>query len=313
MYREPSPLFHRTAIYWAPCLLGWVVGTALQLQQAVLWSPARYGLVAAGGLLIGVVALTGLLRFRRPRHKASGQRVLGAAISCCLAAAALAFALCGARSLWFAQSALAPALEGVDIEVVGMVDAMPQRNAMGQRFLFEVASATRAGQAVRLPPRLQLSWYRASAWRIEPVTESPGATNTPDVRAGERWRMTVRLKAPHGNRNPFGFDYELRLWEQGVQATGYVRDGPRDAPPQKLETTWGRPVEAARQQVRDAIFRKLGSVDDPVNASQAQRNAGVIAALVVGDQSAIDRADWDVFRATGVGHLVSISGVLERC
>ena len=37
--------------------------------------------------------------------------------------------------------------------------------------------------------------------------------------------------------------------------------------------------------------------------------AGVLAALVVGDQSAIDRADWDVFRATGVAHLMSISGL----
>ncbi|MEP6792066.1 MAG: DNA internalization-related competence protein ComEC/Rec2, partial [Ramlibacter sp.] len=32
-------------------------------------------------------------------------------------------------------------------------------------------------------------------------------------------------------------------------------------------------------------------------------------ALVVGDQNAIDRADWDIFRATGVAHLMSISGL----
>jgi len=30
---------------------------------------------------------------------------------------------------------------------------------------------------------------------------------------------------------------------------------------------------------------------------------------VVGDQAAIDRSDWDVFRATGVAHLMSISGL----
>ena len=32
--------------------------------------------------------------------------------------------------------------------------------------------------------------------------------------------------------------------------------------------------------------------------------AGLLAALIVGDQNAIDRADWDIFRATGVAHLV---------
>ena len=35
----------------------------------------------------------------------------------------------------------------------------------------------------------------------------------------------------------------------------------------------------------------------------------MLAALVVGDQAAIERADWDVFRATGVAHLMSISGL----
>ena len=39
------------------------------------------------------------------------------------------------------------------------------------------------------------------------------------------------------------------------------------------------------------------------------RVAGLLAALVVGDQAAIDRDDWTVFRVTGVAHLVSISGL----
>ena len=111
--------------------------------------------------------------------------------------------------------------------------------------------------------------------------------------------MTVRLKAPHGNSNPHGFDYELWLWEQDLQATGYVRAGPRDTPPKKLATTWSHPIERARQAVREAIFERVDN----------RQLAGVLAALVVGDQNAIERADWDVFRATGVAHLMSISGL----
>ena len=42
---------------------------------------------------------------------------------------------------------------------------------------------------------------------------------------------------------------------------------------------------------------------------RSARPPGVLAALVVGDQGAIERPDWDVFRATGVAHLVSISGL----
>ena len=37
--------------------------------------------------------------------------------------------------------------------------------------------------------------------------------------------------------------------------------------------------------------------------------AGVLAALVVGDQGAILPADWALFRDTGIAHLVSISGL----
>ncbi|HEY1226861.1 MAG TPA: DNA internalization-related competence protein ComEC/Rec2, partial [Ramlibacter sp.] len=87
--------------------------------------------------------------------------------------------------------------------------------------------------------------------------------------------------------------------EQGLQATGQVRAGKGDAPPRRLAATWRHPVEQARQTTRDAIEQRVA---DP-------QAAGILAALVVGDQNAIARADWDVFRATGVAHLMSISGL----
>jgi competence protein ComEC len=40
-----------------------------------------------------------------------------------------------------------------------------------------------------------------------------------------------------------------------------------------------------------------------------QQYAGVIVALVVGDQRGIDQSDWKIFNRTGIGHLVSISGL----
>ena len=39
------------------------------------------------------------------------------------------------------------------------------------------------------------------------------------------------------------------------------------------------------------------------------RYAGVLVALAVGDQRAIEPADWQTFVRTGVGHLMSISGL----
>lgn len=257
-------------------LPGWVLGVALQLQQATLWSPGRYAALLMGALLLGA----GAARWRRHRW---------VAVTLALAAGALLGAgLTGLRASHHAAQALPTGLEGVDIAIVGRVASLPQRGADGVRFEMAVESATREGQAVRLPPLLQLGVYTRGL-----------AAAGPDWRAGDRWRLTVRLRRPHGNANPHGFDRERWLWENGIGATGYVRNGPRDAPPVFLGASGWHPVEAARQAVSERIHQR---VDDP-------RSAGVLAALVVGDQSAIDRSDWTLFRSTGVAHLMSISGL----
>jgi len=215
------------------------------------------------------------------------------ALAWCAAIALLAFSLTGLRAARQAAQALAPELERQDVQVLGMVAAMPQPHEAGVRFAFEVEQAWRAGQPVELPPRLVVGWY-SGVWVPGELQRQPM-----EIAAGERWRFTLRLKAPHGNVNPHGFDYELWLWEQGVGATATVRATARDAPPQRIEATWQHPVEQLRQRVRDAIF---ATVTD-------RRLAGVVAALAVGDQRSIDRADWDLFRATGVAHLLSVSGL----
>ena len=237
-------------------------------------------------------------------------------------AAVAAFALCGLRASGFSRQGLPAAMEGQDVRITAVVAAMPQRTEAGVRLRLQVESAEwalatpdasrarapeRPDTAPQVPRLIDVSWYGGvlrDAQGLVDLQRQP-----PELRAGERWRMTVRLKAPHGLRNPHGFDYELWLWEQGVQATGYVRAGPKDQPPERLGTTWQHPVEQWRQSVRDAIFQRLVSSTAVDEEASAQRVAGVVAALVTGDQRAIDRADWDIFRATGVAHLMSISGL----
>jgi competence protein ComEC len=63
-------------------------------------------------------------------------------------------------------------------------------------------------------------------------------------------------------------------------------------------------VERARQSVRDRIL----ALGQGASADAAAR-AGVVAALVTGDQNAIAQPDWGVFRITGVAHLMAISGL----
>ncbi len=262
--------------------LAWLTGVALHLQQRALWPLAAY-------VAIGVVAA--LLLAAASAWRRASVLTLNAAL---VSALALGFGASGWRASLLLAETLPAALEGRDVIVTGVVATLPQRSASGLRFRFDVEhaqpAAPAAGGTLQLPSTLALGWYSGFH---EDAALTPPQT---ELRAGQRWRFALRLRQPHGNVNPNGFDYELNLFEQGVRATGYVRDAPA---PQLLERAAGHPIERLRQRVRDAIE---ASVPD-------RRAAGLLAALAVGDQGAIERDDWDLYRNTGIAHLVSISGL----
>ncbi len=195
----------------------------------------------------------------------------------------------GAAHLRLAER-LAPELEGRDLVVVGVVASLPAEAQRSVRFVFEPEEAQ-----VPLPSRVLVSWYRS------PLYQPDGAALAGPLAPGSRWRLTLRLKRPHGNLNPHGFDYEAWLFERGIGATGYVRQGARIVPPFFLgwRNSAADRIEQARAAVRERFRRVLG----------ATPAAGVLAALAIGDQRSISNEEWRLFAATGVTHLMSISGL----
>lgn len=252
-----------------------VSGVWWQLQASSLHSLAVYGLAAALGLALAMVCTQ---RVRR------APRSMGAAVLLMAALALIGWGFTGVRAVVHDRDRLDPAWEGRDVAVQARVLGLPVRSAQSMRLMLALESMP-AG--VRLPSRVQVHWY------------AHGAHARPPVHSGERWAFTLRLRQVHGASNPHGFDRELWLWQQGVGALGYVRSGPRDPVPVRLSAASAWSVDAARQAVVLAIERRLG--DTPA--------AGVIRALVVGEQAAIERDDAAVFRTTGVAHLMSISGL----
>ncbi len=265
-----------TGAWLVACLLAWLGGVALQLHERELLGLSSYAVIAA----IAAAALVASMALRQRRFM-----VVPAAV----AVAAFGFACTGLQATLGLAETLPHELEGRDLVVTGVVASLPQQGPSGLRFRFELDPAPTGDPLAAVPRTLALGWYAGyheDAAAVQPRSE---------LRAGQRWRFTVRLRQPHGNLNPNGFDYELMLLEQGVRATGYVRD----APATLLDASAGHPIERARQRVRDAIYAHVAD----------RRAAGVLAALAVGDQSAIERDDWDLFRNAGVAHLMSISGV----
>lgn len=185
--------------------------------------------------------------------------------------------------------ALPSVWEGRDVELVGIVDELPQADAQGVRFAFAVEQVLTPN--VSVPPRIALGWYKAT---IKELQGEP----LPPIHAGERWQLTARLKRPHGYSNPNGFDVEAWMLENEIRATGSVRG---DEPNRRLAANAGRPIDYLNQ-LRDRLRERMQQ------ALKEKRYAGVLVALALGDQRAISESDWALFNATAVSHLLSISG-----
>lgn len=202
----------------------------------------------------------------------------GLTVICC---AVLGFVWAG----WMAQQRLNDQLpeawETKDIQVTGVVASLPQRFERGERFEFDVESAqtgTEVGKIV--PGRIMLSWYHS--W--DDVDDTDETVEVRAIRPGERWRFTVRLKRPHGNANPYAFDYEAWLFERNIRATGTIR--PRGET-QRLDAFVpgaGYAVERLRDVIRSRFLAVLP--DAPY--------LGVLIALTVGDQRAIPAGVYQI-------------------
>lgn len=264
------------------CIIAFVVGIVFLQTRPSLPSSA----VMALGFSIALTCL--FLSHRLPAHIRGAMRC---AASCLLGVVWAAFF----ASCYLSQE-LPKEWEGKDIAVVGTIDSLPGVTQQGMRFNFAVERVLpQDGATLVLPKRLALGWYAGFSQE-----ESPAV---PAIQPGERWQLTVRLRRPHGTANPYVFDYEAWLLEQNLRATGTVR-------PDRDLASKNRRLDPFVFSVGNAIERTRGWLRDRIYAALPNHEyAGVIAALVIGDQRAIDQSDWKVFNRTGIGHLISISGL----
>ncbi|HEY4316543.1 MAG TPA: DNA internalization-related competence protein ComEC/Rec2 [Herbaspirillum sp.] len=267
-------------------LLAFAAGIALVQTLAVL--PAR-------ALCLLLALLASALAWRAYRRRSPGlDAASGLSMVCVIACAALAgFVWAALFAHGRMRDRLPPQWEGRNITVVGVVTDLPLASPRGTRFLFAVEDVlAQEGVKPQVPARLSLAWYAGRE----------GTPSVPPIAPGQRWQFTVRLTRPHGNANPDGFDAELRMLERGIGAGGYVRIGP--ATPARLLKAFVPHPSYALQRMRACLRAKILAAL-PVQAP----HAGVMVALVIGEQRAIQKSDWNVFRRTGVSHLVAISGL----
>jgi len=163
-----------------------------------------------------------------------------------------------------------------DVIVEGVIASLPQQQ--DNRMSFDFAVSQPAGN---FPAKIRLNWY------------SP----KPTIKAGQAWRLSVKLKPPNGRMNPGGFDYEAWLFANHIGASGYVRTKP---PPEEIALSPGlaQYFTIWRQDISDRMDAALPHGEQ----------LGVLKALTIGSQGSINQAQWDVFRNSGTTHLIVISG-----
>jgi competence protein ComEC len=236
----------------------------------LLIEPLPWAWILAGALSTGAVA------WIRRRGRDGGGRLLVTALWIQLGLAWAQLHACLTLCQPFPD-----ACTQADLVIEGRVASLPADTGAALRFLFRVESARRGETDIGFTGLIRLAWYR----------------DPPALSVGERWRLVVRLKPPHGLANPGGFDDERWLFDQGVTATGSVRAGDDQS---RLDPGPGWYwLDRLREQLRDHIARQLAG-------SPAM---GLVQALSLGDRSSIPADQWEVLTRTGTNHLVAISGL----
>ena len=220
-----------------------------------------------------------------------------------LSVAAFVFGVCWASgfALWRMNDELPRAWEQKTIQIVGVVASVPEATEHGTRFRFDVEKILTKYAVV--PQHISLNQYNAyqkyGGKRHQDANAEAVVTQLTNFKAGQRWKLFVRLKRPHGTANPHGFDFESWALSENIRATGSIKNNTEN---KELNTFVWRPsyvIEHLRENIKQRISHVLAG----------KPYIGIIEALVMGDDSQIAVDDWQVFLRTGVSHLVSISGL----
>lgn len=269
---------------WGPSALAAVLDG--ERERWFLWVPVGFGLGIAGYFLLPV----------EPRVAAVAALVAAALVLAQLAregavrmfaAAALVAASCGLlaaklRSDW----AAAPVLERqlTNVEVAGFVELVEPRPRRGQRITLRVVSLG-ALPADRRPVRV----------RIRTMAALDGLV------PGDPIRLQATLAAPARPALPGDFDFARAAWFQRLGAIGYAVRRPVRA------DDLGAPPPALRAAT--SIARVRQSITERIRTALPGETGAIASALITGERGGISEATNEAYRASGLYHVLSISGL----
>ena len=180
---------------------------------------------------------------------------------------------------WMSVFLVRPPLAAEDEALItGVVDAQP---VMTDRYVrLRLANAASNGEAI--PCRVMVYVYDAET----------------EFSFGDRVTLTANTYLPSHSGNPGGFDYADWLWRQNVALCASSSEK------RLVDRTRGGSFS-----LMGWALRARSAVNAAIDRAFDEDCAGIAKALITGDRSGMDEETKDAFRATGVMHLLALSGL----
>lgn len=283
----------------ADTVSGWVRGDSLSLLSAIhdaldgdrhrffLWAPVALG--AGIAAYFGLPNEPGLFTATAPFVIAG---ILLAALLRGTIAAALAVAMTLSGLGFLAaklrvESVRAPVLEKRlnNVAITGRIERVEPREKRGARLTIAVESLGDL-EASRRPERVRIR------------TMSKGAPPP----TGARISATATLSPPASPALPGAFDFARLAWFERVGGVGYTFSKVTILPANDRPPPWHIRYQTAIETVRTTINARILAV-------LSGQTGAIAEALVTGERGGISKATNDVFRESGLFHVLSISGL----
>lgn len=279
-----------TAIRWnaypASLLAG---GFALGIWGAAEWIPLdvrAWTFVAIAGL-----ALAGLALFW-PRRRLVTLMPLGATLALGLAVVALG----GARTASYQHTPpghighlLPPHADVPGTTLVGRIAGPVERSPRRTQFTLQIDSLAHGTDTIAVDGKARV--FLRPSWHAD--------TTFPTVHQGNRLQLRGRLQAVPERRNPADFDYGAYLERRRIHAVMTVRDPEAVTVHDRSSNALTQAIASMRGHIGQQLRRH-------VTASEPR---AVLRALLLGDRSQVSDTTRERFVATGLLHLLAISGL----
>lgn len=227
---------------------------------------------------------------------------------CLLITAVAATVFFIARRIWWLSVVSLPAL--IALGVIGGFTAGAVRAATvaAPVILSETRPLMLEGWVKEVEPgakgaRLRIEVHAMSGLSPEETPKYVRVTHklSLEVAPGRFVRCYVVLRPPPSPSLPGDYDFRRQAWFEQLGGVGYVMGRCRGG-------ALGAPREGATRLALDvsAFRRRLA---EHVNQAAGERAGGFAAALVSGDRSFMALSDQEALRASGLSHLLAISGL----